>query len=400
LNLESANNKIDLKALKEGIFPMPFFNTIKLLLLTCSIAMFQSGFTQNLVANPGFEEHSYCPPDINQGELQLIKEWRQSTSGTPDYFHRCSRDVGIPNSIFGTRESAEGDAFLGLVVFSPTKRNYREYMHARLLSPLRKDEWYCVSMKVALAENSTYATDGIGAALTAGPFKKGRGMNLTAAAQLMNPEGNVLYFQQDWFLLQAPMKSKGGEQFITVGNFRDDEHLQVKSRNIVPTRGKAIEHAYYFVDDVSVVQIENAEACDNTLNNMRFEMNADVNRDYRTIRLQSVLFDFDEDKINKDSEAILAEVLLVLKRSPTYEVEVVGHTDILGREGYNIDLSKRRSQSVIHYLNSRGIDQNRLRIKYFGSTQPVTTNETEEGRQQNRRVEFMIVEKEYEEFSR
>lgn len=400
MNLESVNNKIALKALKEGIYPVPFFNTIKLLLLTLLISMVKSGVAQNLVPNAGFEEHNYCPPDINQGELQLIKEWRQSTSGTPDYFNRCSKDVGIPNSIFGTRDAAEGNAFLGLVVFSPTKRNYREYMHVRLQNPLRKDEWYCVSMKVALAENSTYATDGIGAALTAGPFKKGRGMNLSAVAQLNNPEGNIIYFEQNWITLQAPMKSKGGEQFITVGNFRDDELLQVKSRNITPTRGKAIEHAYYFIDDVSVVHVENEEACINTLNNMRFELHADVNRDYRSIRLQSVLFDFDEDKINKDSEAILAEVLLVLKRSPTYEVEVVGHTDILGREGYNIDLSKRRSQSVINYLNSRGIDQKRLRIKYFGSTQPVAANETEEGRQQNRRVEFMIVEKEYEEFTR
>jgi OmpA-OmpF porin, OOP family len=379
---------------------LPFFNTLFWLIATILFVCTKPVFSQNLVPNPGFEQYTYCPSGINQSDLEIVKEWRQSTSGTPDYFNRCGKEVGIPNSIFGVREAAAGDGFVGVVVFSPTKRNYREYMHARLQTPLRKDQWYCVSMKVALADNATYISDGIGAALTAGPFKKGRGMNIAVDAQLNNPAGKVLYHQNEWITLSAPMKSKGGEQFITIGNFRDDEHLLIKSRNITPERGKAIEHAYYFIDEVSVVRVESPDECYNSQNNLQIDLLADANRDYRTIRLQSVLFEFDESKITTESETILADVLLVLKRNPTYEIEVVGHADLMGREGYNLDLSKRRSQSVIDYLSSRGIDKKRLRIKYFGSAQPVTSNDTEEGRQQNRRVEFMIVEKQYEEFTR
>jgi outer membrane protein OmpA-like peptidoglycan-associated protein len=73
------------------------------------------------------------------------------------------------------------------------------------------------------------------------------------------------------------------------------------------------------------------------------------------------------------------------------QVEISAHTDSTGSHEYNYDLSRKRAGSVVEYLNNHGIEKSRLQAKGFGETIPVAGNATEEGRQQNRRVEFQIL---------
>ncbi|HQB22047.1 MAG TPA: OmpA family protein, partial [Bacteroidales bacterium] len=73
-------------------------------------------------------------------------------------------------------------------------------------------------------------------------------------------------------------------------------------------------------------------------------------------------------------------------------IEVRGHTDNVGTESYNRTLSMKRAQAVYDYLISSGIDKKRMKYRGFGTKVPVASNETEEGRSLNRRVEIMIVE--------
>lgn len=355
---------------------------------------------QNLVPNATFSDYVYCPVGINENKIEILKEWEQVGSGTPDYYNACGKDMGVPGNVFGIRKAASGEGYAGVVAFSPSKRNYREYLQARLSSPLRAGTWYCLEMKVALADNAEYTCDGMGALLSELPYRKRGHEVMKLEAQLSNPPGHLLYLQPDWVHLSSSFMAKGGEEYIILGNFKDDESLEVKARNMEVVRGKTVHHAYFYVDDVQLRLASGPDDCSNTVVMLAeaAKKATFADKDYRTVRLQSVLFDFDRDEITPDSEAILDEVLLVLRRNPYYEIEVSGHTDIIGADAYNVKLSRKRSESVIAYLAKRGIDQKRLRVKYHGSEQPVTTNETEEGRQQNRRVEFLIVEKQYEDF--
>jgi OOP family OmpA-OmpF porin len=91
----------------------------------------------------------------------------------------------------------------------------------------------------------------------------------------------------------------------------------------------------------------------------------------------------------KDKLDIYADYM---KRVPGINVEVVGHTDSRGRAAYNLDLSQRRADSVKAYLIEQGIDADRIRTDGQGETNPVASNDTAEGRQDNRRVELTIVE--------
>jgi len=109
--------------------------------------------------------------------------------------------------------------------------------------------------------------------------------------------------------------------------------------------------------------------------------------------LEQVQFAYNSDRILKSSDYILEGVKTVLESNPgVKKVEVQGHTDSKGSDKYNMALSKRRAASVMKWLTQHGIEKKRLVSKGFGETQPIDTNDTEEGRANNRRVVFQILE--------
>jgi outer membrane protein OmpA-like peptidoglycan-associated protein len=111
-----------------------------------------------------------------------------------------------------------------------------------------------------------------------------------------------------------------------------------------------------------------------------------------TVRL-NVFFDFDKSTLKKESIPELDRAVRYMKQYPTMVVEVQGHTDNKGTAEYNQRLSEARAKSVHDYLVSHGIDASRVVAKGYGLTRPKAANDTEEGRAQNRRVEFVVIKK-------
>jgi len=107
--------------------------------------------------------------------------------------------------------------------------------------------------------------------------------------------------------------------------------------------------------------------------------------------LQGVQFDTSKSTLKAASLPILNAVLSVLKQNPDLEVVVEGHTDSTGSEAFNKTLSANRAKAVMEFFVSKGIDGSRLSSKGFGSSRPVASNDTREGRAQNRRVELKPV---------
>jgi len=112
-----------------------------------------------------------------------------------------------------------------------------------------------------------------------------------------------------------------------------------------------------------------------------------------TVRLKNIYFDFDKTSLKSQSFVELNKVVEFLKQNPTVEIEISGHTDNKGSDDYNLNLSQGRSQAVVDYLISQGIDGGRLAAHGYGETKPIDTNDTDEGRANNRRVEFTVVKK-------
>jgi len=107
------------------------------------------------------------------------------------------------------------------------------------------------------------------------------------------------------------------------------------------------------------------------------------------VALYGIQFDFDKDTLPPDSEPQLAEIVKLLKDDPSLSVLVVGHTDMQGGFEYNMDLSRRRAQRVVEALAEDGISKDRLSPVGVGPAAPVASNDSEEGRALNRRVEIV-----------
>lgn len=107
---------------------------------------------------------------------------------------------------------------------------------------------------------------------------------------------------------------------------------------------------------------------------------------------RAVYFDFDKSNIRPDAEATLDEAIRIIKEFGYTAVVCEGHTDSRGTDAYNQDLSLRRANAVRDYLIAGGIPASGITIEGYGESRPVATNDTDDGRQQNRRVELQVSE--------
>ena len=113
----------------------------------------------------------------------------------------------------------------------------------------------------------------------------------------------------------------------------------------------------------------------------------------QVVRINNIFFDFGKSTLKPESFSELNRVVDFLNSNPTVNIELSGHTDNIGSVVVNLKLSDDRAKSVVEYLTSKGITASRLTAKGYGETKPVATNDTEEGRAMNRRVEFEILKK-------
>ncbi|MAT40309.1 MAG: flagellar motor protein MotB [Ectothiorhodospiraceae bacterium] len=110
-----------------------------------------------------------------------------------------------------------------------------------------------------------------------------------------------------------------------------------------------------------------------------------------TFTLKNIFFDFNTATLRPESKAELDRLTTFMENNATMQIEIAGHTDSVGTDKYNIELSQNRAQAVVDYLISRGIGAERLKAVGYGEAKPIAPNMTEEGRQRNRRVEFTIL---------
>lgn len=108
------------------------------------------------------------------------------------------------------------------------------------------------------------------------------------------------------------------------------------------------------------------------------------------INLPDAFFEFDKYVLTPDAIRALTEISQVLKRVPDRSLSIEGHTDYIGRVTYNKDLSLKRASSVASQLRSKGVSGREMLVRGFGEGYPVATNNSEEGRSRNRRVEIII----------
>jgi outer membrane protein OmpA-like peptidoglycan-associated protein len=166
-----------------------------------------------------------------------------------------------------------------------------------------------------------------------------------------------------------------------------------KTQAYEPDKDYTVEASIRQADD----KWSKAQDISQPLNNIRYNfvigVTPDGNTSYigNTIRLNNVFFDFARFTLRPQSHAELNRLIEFLQGHPTMTIELGGHTDNVGDETTNMKLSQNRVNAVKEYLVATGIDASRLVAKGYGKSRPRADNKTEEGRQTNRRVEFIFL---------
>jgi OmpA-OmpF porin, OOP family len=226
----------------------------------------------NLVPNPGFEVYEKCPDNYTVSyKKELVPGWFLPTGGTSDYFNSCTRiQVGVPQNFMGYCLPKDGQAYAGLILLLEPpadstkggKVNYREYLQSRLTGPLKKDQWYGVTFYFSVAPYSTFAINRLGAYLSEKKISKGRSTKVLAYKPQITMDTTVILTElHHWFAVTGTYKARGGEQYITIGNFYNDNETRYKPLDLTGIgsilQSKIIQNqvAYYYIDMVSIYQL-------------------------------------------------------------------------------------------------------------------------------------------------
>ncbi len=144
--------------------------------------------------------------------------------------------------------------------------------------------------------------------------------------------------------------------------------------------------------DGYILHSENLEEDTNAIRKLTIEMIPITSSLEEIIVLQNIFFETGSAALLTSSDPELNKLLWTLRNNVGMKIEIRGHTDDVGEEGYNQQLSEARAKAVYDYLLSRGIETSRLRYKGFGESKPISDNSIPEGRKQNRRTEFLITQ--------
>ncbi|MEI6817660.1 MAG: T9SS type A sorting domain-containing protein [Bacteroidota bacterium] len=237
------------------------------LVLCCCLCMVQG---QNLVPNPSFEIYDTCPSDFSE-ILNAVPWFRPtihvsniSNDGTPDYYNSCidttnlqAAQVGVPQNFLGYEFARTGHAYAGFysTFWCTTNCNYREYIEVKLDSALVAGITYYVSFYVSLADSCSRTTDAVGAYISIDSILSNIYHPLPYIPQINNPVGNFITDKINWTKISGTFLAQGGEQFITIGNFKNDTltdtiFVSGGGRNHYDTSFD--KSAYFYIDDVCI----------------------------------------------------------------------------------------------------------------------------------------------------
>lgn len=356
-------------------------------------------YGQNLVPNGDFEEEVICVEyNLNCGPFA----WRLTSSEPPDYYNSpIENDTNKLNH------------WTSFVPFSYDNQGInREYLQVPILCPFVKGNSYSINFQIMAKEVAVKEID-----VMFSPSVTVTASNriIVSKPQVKIINENFWYDVKDkWITLSAHYIADGTEKYMMIGNFQP--HLLTEHMRIYNTR-KDKHLALYFIDNV-FVKPDNGIFCDYS-KYIAF-LRADRHRhslspEYffpiyppklkdstftdttqiiigKSIALKNVFFDVDKDELLPASFISLNNLINILTQRPELFIDIAGHTDVTGFEAHNEKLSENRAVAVANYLISNGINSKRISTKGFASTRPVAKNDSPEGRQANRRVEFTLHE--------
>jgi len=354
------------------------------------MASIHAGWCQNLVINPSFEERNRCPNNFSAHSNDFnLPGWKSANRGTPDYYNQCSwGDCDVPFNWAGESNAHSGVAYAGMYVWNRPNakpRSYREYIQGELAEPLVKDKRYRIEFHFKLASYSVYTADRIGLMLSDTSF-------FQPNDQVINRVPALSWIRNEpitsggWELATGDYRAVGGEKFLVIGNFFDNLTTQFSAMEARKGKSPMLAgSAYFYIDDVSVTPLDPP-----TPPALVWDNGVEVKPEEIYV-LKNIQFEFDQYVLLPVSFTELDKLASILTIQSSWRAELAGHTDDVGSEEYNLDLSRNRANSVLQYLVSKGIASDRLTAVGYGKQRPLVSSKDDAARTLNRRVEVRFL---------
>lgn len=363
----------------------------KMYSLLALIGSFGYGFSQNMVINPNMDAE--C---VSSGFGQITKTdtWTNANGGTVDLFDRtkpknCYVVNAIPNNYMGTQASPGDQNYAGIIAYYDDGANnrtdsgivaflglkdgykkYSEYLQGELNAPLVAGKIYQISFKVNLADKSGRAVSCLGALLT--PEKIEQKSNSFLKQQPQFITHRIISDSINWVTVYGTFIAAGGEKFITIGYF-EDENFQMQK--VVGPLQNDSRKAYYYISGVAVAPYVSKPDLDAIVYGV----------DY--VEMMDLQFVLGSSEVAPQFHTELDEVGTWMRAHPEMSFFIAGYTDKTGNNSINDPLSLDRANAVKKYLVSTGVKESNLYTDGFGSSNPVVNKIKS---RKNRRVEIYL----------
>jgi len=394
-----------------------------LLIILSSITLF--GFSQtNLVPNPTFEKIE--KKIKGKGQINVATPWKSPTLAQADLYVPKSKDffISIPKNDYGEEKPMKGSGYAGIVGYSYKNKVPRSYLQVQLTEKLEAGKQYCVTYHVSLADLSKYACNNLGVAITSKAVTANNSDVLKFDSYIKSRKLTMYTKQFYWTPICGVFTAKGGEEYLTIGNFYENMDQYKDIKKIKRPRGftKPQKYdAYYYIDNVSVVPVEEAKRCDcdvtpgmENAEVVKKDFSSDKNVNTKTLKIintdgtsgssggadstaanvasgadgkvdgMKIMFANGEFSIDK-SKNKLDKVVGHMKENPTDKIIVSGYID---ESESSVDkLAGKRVGAVYKYLLSKGLTKERVEREIGGADSPIDKKDVSK----NMRVEITVV---------
>lgn len=402
---------------------------MKKVALIILIGIISEGYAQkNLVPNYNFQDITGKVKE--RGAINLASPWNSPTLAPADLFTPKTKnfDILIPENSFGEEKPMEGDNYAGILAYSYKGKLPRTYLQVKLTEKMQAGKKYCVTMHVSLSDISKYATSHIGIAVSDKELTANNSEVLQFDAQILSKKATIYAKQYYWTPICGTYTAKGGEEFITLGNFTPDEKIKLKKvkRPSGFTKPQKAD-AYYYVDNISVVSAEEVEFCDcdsdpnmekaetvstkfsstgePTIKSIKI-INTDgtsgevkpksntsstTSNSFEDIDGMTIGFKPKTAEVVEENMGSLDGIVVYMKENIKAKITITGYVDESELDVLKLD--GKRVIMVYKYLISKGINKERLDRGLGGADLPLD----EKNVSKNMRVEITLIQEEEEE---
>lgn len=350
--------------------------------------------SQNLLPNGGFEDENIC---TEYGKNCAPEAWIATSLRANYYFD------DQPHAHTGTH-------FVGLIIGNIAHAGYRSFIRTQLLCRLQQGHQYKIEFFVRSVH---FAFDSIGVYFSPDDFLYDKRYFKNITPQLWAKDGldstqyNPSYWQKIHFIYTAT----GNEQYITIGNFKRGEYAKMEHTEFE-------DNFYFFLDDVSLIPVDaNEHLCveADSVKKIIYDENErhtllerkiylyrknppaiidlpkTINVRIDTLLIPDIFFATAKYELTEKNISLLDGFCNKIKERMVDSLIIEGHTDSVGKIMYNEKLSENRAKSVKEYIQQKTfLKDEKIITRFFASTRPIASNNTEEGRQKNRRVEVYL----------